>query len=110
MKDIHKIVLNTADAVYILPINEILFCKSNNSYTTFFLINQKPIVVSRNIKELESELTPQGFFRSHQSFLVNLNHVLRINKTKNYELLLTDGTTIPISVRKKKSLLQIINN
>ena len=105
-----KLVLNTNDSIHIVPFNEILYCKSNNSYTTVYLTTKKTIVVSRNIKEFEKTLHEYPFFRTHQSYLVNLMHILRIDKTDGFSLILTDNSRIPTSVRKKKILLQILQN
>ncbi|MCF8362748.1 MAG: LytTR family transcriptional regulator DNA-binding domain-containing protein [Prolixibacteraceae bacterium] len=83
------------NTIHLIYIKNILYCKSNNSYTTFYIANQKPIVVSRNIKEFEKELIPYNFFRTHQSYLVNLEHIRRIEKLENFSLILNSGTTIP---------------
>ncbi len=103
-----KLVLSTIDSIHFIQIKDILFCKSNNSYTTFYLTNQDPIVVSRNLKEFETELIHFDFFRTHQSYLANLNHILKIDKSNGYSLILTGNSCIPISTRKKKSLLHIL--
>ncbi|MBT3384565.1 MAG: LytTR family transcriptional regulator [Prolixibacteraceae bacterium] len=105
-----KLVLNTIDSIHLIQIENILFCKSNNSYTTFYLTNQEPIVVSRNIKEFETELIRYRFFRTHQSYLVNLMHISKIDKSDGFKLILSDNTRIPTSTRKKKTLLQILQN
>jgi len=103
-----KLVLTTINSIHFIQIENILFCKSNNSYTTFYLVNQDPIVVSRNIKEFETELNQFHFFRTHQSYLANLNHISKVDKFNGFSLILTDNSRIPISIRKKKSLLQIL--
>jgi two-component system LytT family response regulator len=105
-----RIALNTIDAVHFIRLKDILYCKSENSYTTFHLTNQEPIVVSKNIKEFENQLNKSHFFRSHQSYLVNLEHVTKIDKHNGFILLLTDKSEIPTSIRKRKGLLQIIQN
>ena len=67
-----------------------------------------PIVVSKNIKEFENQLNKSCFFRSHQSYLVNLKHITKIDKQNGFTLLLTDKSQIPTSTRKRKGLLQIL--
>ena len=103
-----KIVLSTADTIHFIPVNDIFFCKSNNSYTTFYCKNQAPLVISQNIKEFEKTLSTYGFFRPHQSYLVNLSHVQQIDKTHGYTLILSNKSQIPTSTRKKKELMQIL--
>lgn len=66
-----------------VDIGDILFCNSKNSFTKIFLRNQKNNRISRNNKELEEELSLFGFFRYHQSFQMNLLHIIRIEKKMN---------------------------
>ncbi len=110
MVENQRIVLNTVDAVHFVRLENILYCKSKNSYTTFYLTDHEPIMVSRNIKEYENQLNELHFFRSHQSYLVNLEHVTKIDKQNGFALLLTDESVVPTSVRKRKELLQIMQN
>ena len=105
-----RIALNTIDAVHFIRLEDILYCKSENSYTTFHLTNRESIVVSKNIKEYESQLRESNFFRTHQSYLVNIEHIIKVNKQNNFMLQLTDESTIPTSTRKRKELLQILQN
>ena len=108
MHSSQRITLNTFDAIYFVQIHDILYCKCNNSSTTFFLTNHKPIVVSRSIKEVEQQLKDWPFFRSHQSYLVNINHIIKVRKTENYTLILSDHSLIPTSIRKRKEIMQIL--
>ena len=110
MAENKRIVLNTIDTVHFIQLKSILYCKSENSYTTFYLTNHEPIVVSKNIKEYESQLNSSNFFRTHQSYLVNIEHIMKIDKQNGFSLQLTDSSVIPTSTRKRKQLLQILQN
>lgn len=46
------------------------------------------------INKLESKMLNFNFVRCHQSFLVNLGHIEKIN---NYTIYLSDGSEIPVS-------------
>jgi two-component system LytT family response regulator len=105
-----RISLNTIDAIHLVQIQDILYCKCDNSSTTFYLLNHTPIVVSRSIKEVEKQLATSNFFRTHQSYLVNINHVVELKKTDNYSLILSDNSQVPTSTRKRKEIMQILLN
>ncbi len=105
---IKKIVLKTAEALHLIDISEIIYCKSDNSYTTFYLNNKDEIVVSKSIKEYEELLCDYHFFKPHQSFLVNLNYVKRIDKSTGGYLILKDDTDILISSRRKPALIKML--
>ncbi len=103
-----KIVLRTSDALYLTEISNILFCKSDNSYTTFYLADNKEIIVSKSIKEYCELFEEHGFFRPHQSYLVNLNQIAKIDKTDGGFIIMKNGNEIPISTRRKQALMQAI--
>lgn len=103
-----RITLNTIDAIHLVQVQDILYCKSKNSYTTFYLTNHQPIIISRSIKEVEEQLQESSFIRPHQSYLVNPMHVVEVSKTNNYSILLSDKSLIPTSTRKRKEILQIL--
>ena len=71
-------------------------------------MDNEPVVVSKNIKDCENFLTDYGFIRPHQSYLVNLDHLQRIDKTNGFQLILTGNISIPSSTRRKKELFQIL--
>ncbi|WP_366944395.1 LytTR family DNA-binding domain-containing protein [uncultured Formosa sp.] len=103
-----QITLNTIDVIHIVHLEHILYCKSKNSYTTFYLTNHLPIKISRSIKEIEKQLYKSAFIRPHQSYLVNPIHIVQISKTNGYSIVLSDKSLIPISIRKRKEILQIL--
>jgi two-component system LytT family response regulator len=102
-------VLRTQESIFLVELNDILYCESDNSYTTFFLQNEKTILVSRSLKEFEQMLGPYRFFRPHQCFLVNLNKVSRIDKAEGGNIILQNGKSLPVSFRRKQALLDVLN-
>jgi len=103
-----KLVLKTANSIHIIDIEDILFCNSDNSYTTFYLENNEKIMVSRSIREYEELLGDFSFFRPHQSFLVNLNHVRKIDKSDGGFVIMKNKKEIPVSLRQKKKLISLL--
>lgn len=55
------------------------------------------------ISEIQEILSPHGFVRVHQGFIVNMNYIKCFGVN---EIELTDGTIIPVSVRKKQEALK----
>ena len=104
-----KIVLRTCEAMHIIDVSEIIYCQSDNTYTTFYLIDGKKILVSKPIKEYTELLEEFNFLRPHQSYLVNLNCVKKIDKTDGGFIIMNNGREIPISSRRKQSLMQILS-
>ncbi len=88
---------------------DILYCKSEGSYTEIHFKEDNMEVLSKKIKEIE-EQTDDTFFRVHNSYLVNLHYVKEYVKNEGPYLVLTNGATIPISRAKKNELLQLLNS
>lgn len=100
-----QLVLPIANKLEFVHLNEILYLKSDNNYTTFFLENSKEILVSKPIKEFESILSDQ-FMRTHQSYLVNKAKIKSLVKSDGGFLLMIDGSNIPISRNRKEEVIQ----
>ncbi len=105
-----RIVLKTTESISIVEISDIVYCRSDNTYTTFYLKNKEKILISRPMKEYEEILSEYGFFRPHQSFLVNLQYISRLDKSDGGFLILKDHTEIPVSIRRKSRLVQVLEN
>lgn len=104
-----KLVLRDTENYHIVPVREIIRCRAEGSYTRFYLQGSRQILVSKNLKEYEKLLTADGFFRPHQSHLVQLDHILRLNKADSC-LELRDGTQLPVSTRRKEQLISFLNS
>jgi len=63
-------------------------------------------LLRRSMSELEQDLDPNVFCRIHRSTIVNLARVraLQFNGTGEYEVLLENGSTLPISRRYRRQL------
>jgi two-component system LytT family response regulator len=63
-------------------------------------------LLRRSMSELEQDLDPNVFCRIHRSAIVNLARVrgLQLNGNDEYEALLADGSTLPISRRYRKQI------
>lgn len=102
-----RIVLRDAESVHVIMVNNVLWCSAEGSYTYFHLVDDKKIVVSKNLKEYEVLLKSHNFYRIHRSYLINCNHVVRYDKFES-SLVFTSDKSIPISI-KKEQLTEILS-
>ena len=102
-----KVVLKTTDDIHIVEVGKIIRCESDGSYTKVYLTGKSQIVVSKNLKEFEELLTDFGLLRVHHSHLVNINHIERFHKRSGGLIVMSDGSEIPVSVRKKENLIEL---
>ncbi len=104
-----RIVLRTADKLHFIPVTEIMRCEADRNYTTFFLAESRKIVVSGTMREYEDILSEQGFYRLHKSHIVNLSFIQSYEKADGGTVILTDGTHVPVAMRKKNQLIELFN-
>jgi two-component system LytT family response regulator len=104
-----KLVLKNVDAIHVVEIKDILYAKSDNNYTSFLLIDNKSILISKPLKSFDDKLKNHHFFRVHQSYLINVNYISSFNK-RNDEVILNAKHAIPVSQSRKKNLLNCIDN
>jgi two-component system LytT family response regulator len=103
-----RIVINTAKDSKLLSLEDILYIESDSVYSTFHLQNDQKVTCSqKNLSEYEELLGDKGFFRSHRSFLVNLKHILSVQKQDGGELVLKNKMTIPLARRRKEDFLKV---
>jgi len=105
-----KIVLKDAETVYLIAVKDIIRCESETNYTRFFLADGRILMISKTLKEYDSLFDGQFFFRAHQSHLINLQHFDRYDKREGGIVHMKDGSTLPVAVRKKESLMTALEN
>jgi two-component system LytT family response regulator len=104
---LRKIVLKTAESIHIINVDTIIRCEADVNYTTFFLVNGKKLLVSKPLKDYDELLGPTGFFRTHQSHLINLDHMLRYDKNDGGYIVMDDNSPVPVSTRRKEALFEL---
>lgn len=109
-KEQKNIVLKTSESIHLVNVNDIIKCEADNNYSTFYLVDGKKIVISKGLKEYEDMLGDLGFFRVHQSHLINLKFVSRYDKRDGGFVVLKDESHVPVSQRKKQKLLDFFDS
>lgn len=104
-----KITLPTGNAYEIVNVPDIIRCEAEGSYTNFFLTGGKKIMVSASMKHYEDLLPENDFIRVHHHHLINMNHVVRFLKTDGGYAIMSDGTQVEISRRKKDAFIERLN-
>jgi two-component system LytT family response regulator len=105
----NKISLPTGNAFEIIQIKDIIRCEADGSYTNFFLVGGKKLMVSASLKHYEDLLPEKDFIRIHHHNLVNMNHVIRFLKEDGGYAIMSDNSKLEISRRKKEAFLERLN-
>jgi two-component system LytT family response regulator len=105
-----KIVLSTAEKMHVIDIDDIIRCESDDYYTRFFFKDTKTLLISKTLKEHEELLGDRYFMRPHKSHLVNLKYIKSYSKIDGGYIIMSDGSKIPVSRRKKEKVLDILSH
>ncbi len=107
-KQLSKLAIPTLDGLMFYDINNIIYLEANSNYTNIYLTNKTKITASKTLKEFEELLPADIFFRTHHSYLINLNYIKRYIKGDGGQIELQNGTYIDVSRRKKEEFLKTI--
>jgi two-component system, LytTR family, response regulator len=105
-----KIVLSTAAKMYVIGVDEIIRCESDNYYTRFFFTDGSKLLISKTLKENEALLSDHNFIRPHKSHLINISFIKGFNRNHGGHIIMKDETEIPVSRRKREKIVDIINH
>jgi two-component system LytT family response regulator len=105
-----RLALHTQDKIFIVNISDIIRCESNVNYTEFYFTNAQKLLVTRTLKDFEDLLGDQGFYRVHQSHLVNTKYIKEFIKTDGGYLLMNDGGNVPVSSRKRPEVIKMLES
>jgi two-component system LytT family response regulator len=104
-----KISLHTLDKIIIVSLVDIIRCESDSNNTIFYINNDKKIFVTKTLKYFSDMLSGYQFLRVHQSHLVNINYISAFIKTDGGYLMLKNKQSVPVSVRKKSEVIEMLD-
>ncbi|HLF64151.1 MAG TPA: response regulator [Saprospiraceae bacterium] len=103
--NVRKIALPTFDGLEFIHMDDILYCQSDGAYSHVFFTDGRKLYISKTLRYLEDALCNFHFFRVHNSYIVNLNHVNKYSKTDGGLLILSNGMKVRVSRSRKDELL-----
>jgi two-component system, LytTR family, response regulator len=100
-----RLTVKSGGQILFLETNDIDWIEAEDYYACLHLGARRHLL-RRSMSELEKDLDPKAFCRIHRSAIVNLARVrgLQLNRSGEYEALLNDGTTLPISRRYRRQI------
>ncbi len=99
-QEISKIVIPNVDGFNVLDLEDIMYLKSDNNYSEFYLKNGSKKTSSKTLKEYERLLTARNFYRIHQQYLINLDFVTEYIKLGGGQVIMKNGDYLPIGRRR----------
>lgn len=101
----HRVAIPSRDGLDFILIENIIYCEADSNYTHIYLMNDKHIIMSKPLKDLDLQLRPYNFCRIHHSYLINLNHLIKYIRGNAGYVVLVNNKSLNVSRAKKQELL-----
>lgn len=98
------IVFQNNDGKYKVSIKSLKYIETNGR-NVLIHTTQRNIKISKNMKEMQKELESKGFYKCHNSFLVNVRFVDYVNAA---EVGLISNDILPVSKSKRKAFVDSV--
>jgi DNA-binding LytR/AlgR family response regulator len=98
-----KIVIHSQDRLRFVAPHEIMVCKSDNCYTSLYLVNGEEVIMCKSLTKIAKELDSFLFVRVNQSYLVNRDFIKSVDKKKKI-IELDNDRQIPFSISIRELL------
>lgn len=93
--------ITTIEKKYRVYSKDIVFIASDSNYAHIYLMDKTKITTSKTLKYYTKLLKDSHFYKVHKSYLVNTKPLKTYNK-KTGELIMEDGTSISVALRRRK--------
>jgi two-component system LytT family response regulator len=104
----NKLSLSTQEGIEILTLSDVDYMKAERSYTMIKRQDKTDLMVSKPLKDFEDMLPHSKFMRIHDSYIINLDKVLRYLRQDGGYAVMRDGTEILISRGRKDDFLKYL--
>lgn len=104
-----RVVVKTGGKIKIIPVNDIHFLEAADDYVKI-QTKEGGFLKKRTMAHFENILDGQQYVRTHRSYIVNIQHITRIDpyEKENFLAILKDGKQIPVSKSGYARLKQVL--
>ena len=102
-----KIAVPTAEGFELIAATDVIYFEAQSNYTHIFLKNKNKIIACRTLKNIEDQIQDYNFFvRVHNSYMVNLNEIVRYVRGEGGYIVMSNNTSVNVSRSRKDALLK----
>ena len=101
-----KIALPNRDGYEFGDVASIIYCEADGAYTKIFMQDNKKILVSKTLGDIEELLPPELFQRIHHSTLVNISCIAQFLRTEGGYVVLRSNEKLSVSKAKREMLIE----
>lgn len=103
--------LRTADGAAVLKTKDILYFYIKDKEKRKVIVNTShgEYFSTESLKEIYEKLDSDEFYKAHKSCIVNLRYVQSMTKNNGGNIIMADGTSIPLAIKKQKEFLYFLS-
>jgi two-component system, LytTR family, response regulator len=101
------IALPTTDGLTFTPVNDIVCCTADGSYTRMYMLDKSETIISKTLGDVEELLGDYNFFRIHHSSLINLKQVKKYIRGEGGEVVMSNGKSLLVARTRKTDFLNV---
>lgn len=98
----NRIALPTGEGIEYVPVENIIYCQSQGSYTRIVRDGKPELLISRNLKYVSDMLPEDLFLRVHNSYLVAANRIAKFIRQDGGYLVMDNGDSVGVSRSRRE--------
>ncbi len=105
-----KIQISTSTATFFIDLEKLIHAETENKYARLIFKDRDDIVISKSLSDFEKMAKDyKNIFRVHKSHLINLDHVVSLDRKSNSMLVtMIDNTKVEVSNRRRELLINAL--
>ncbi len=105
-----RLALPVSDGYIFVAVEDIICLAANGSYTTVHITEKKPLLISKKLYQLNEMIVHPDIFKSHRSYLINLNHVQQYIRRDGGYIIMKNNLEVPLTTGRKETFMKMIKN
>jgi two-component system LytT family response regulator len=102
-----RIAVHGVNDIRFVSIKDIIRFEGDNNYSFIFTAQGEKFHTSKTLKDYEELLQSQlNFVRIHKTHIINLDHLSKFIKNDGGYIIMSDGSQVEVSRRKKQELME----
>jgi two-component system LytT family response regulator len=105
-----RLVVKSSGKIYLIPFKDITHIEADDYVVNIFRKNEtRKLVVRETLKNLETSLPSDIFYRIHKSFIVNIREIVQLETESGLTVQLSNGVSLPVARTQRDLLLTKLN-
>ena len=98
--------IGSVEGVRFVNYRDIIRLEGDDTYTSFIMVDGERIIVSKNIGFFVTQYEKFNFVKTHQTHLVNFNHMSKYIRGDGGLIIMDNGDEVPLSRRNRPKFLE----